>query len=107
MRSNGYNRYQTPTSIYESTYRLRDNEDDFTCRLIIKDFTFDDFHNPRAFNDWLDYLDYYFDWYMILEECKARFARMRLVGSVRIYWTSVEIAQGAISIVLGGAKMQT
>jgi len=37
----------TPTSAYESTYRLRDDDDDLTCSTIIEDFTFDGFLNPR------------------------------------------------------------
>ena len=35
-------------------------------------------------------LHYYFDWYRFTEKSRIRFARMRLIGSVRIYWTSVE-----------------
>ena len=63
MRSNMYNQYQTPNSAYERTCRLSTDDDDFTYRIIIEDFTFDDFPNPRAFSDWLANLDYYFDRY--------------------------------------------
>jgi len=85
-----YNRYQTLTSTYESIYGLGNNDDDFTCRTIIEDFTFNGFPNPRAFNDRFANMDYYFDRYRISEKCRVRFARMRLMGSVRTYWTSVE-----------------
>jgi len=90
MRSNMYKQYQTPTSAYESTYKLRDDDDDLTCRTIIEESTFDGFPSPQAFSDWLANLDYYFDRYRISEVCRVRFARMRLMGSARTYWTSVE-----------------
>jgi len=33
-------------------------------------------------------LDYYFDWYRFTEENRIQFAKMRLTGLGRIYWTS-------------------
>ena len=84
MQSNMYNRHQTPTSTYESTYKLRD-DDDLTCRTIIEDSTFDSFPNPQAFSDWLANLDYYFDRYRISEERRVRFVRIRLMGLARTY----------------------
>jgi len=61
-----------------------------TLLTIIEESTFDDFPNPRAFNDWLANLEYYFDLYKISEERTVRFARMRLMGSARTYETSVK-----------------
>ena len=63
-----YNRYQAPIGAYESTYRLSNDDVDFTCRIIIENFTFDDFPNSWAFSDCLANLDYYFDRYRFFEE---------------------------------------
>jgi len=71
-----HNRYQTPTSTYESTYRLRDDDDDLTCRTTIEDSTFDVFTNFQGFSVWLANLDYYFNHYRIFEECRVWFARI-------------------------------
>jgi len=35
-------------------------------------------------------MNYDFDWYKISEERKVRLARIRLIRSARVYWTSVE-----------------
>jgi len=74
--------YRKPTrSDYKDTYWLSNDDDDLTCRTIIEHSTFDGFPNPRAFSDWLANLNYYFDRYRISEECRVRFAKMRLTGS--------------------------
>jgi len=73
----------------KNTDRHRDGEDDIICRIKIDPPTFNGILNPKFFSDWIADLDYYFDWYRFTEECKVQFARMRLSGSARIYWTSV------------------
>ena len=54
-------------------------------KIMMEDSTFNGFRNPRASNDWLINLDYYFDRYRFSEEGGVRFAGRKLVGSVRIY----------------------
>ena len=51
---------------------------------------FDGILAPKIFSDWMATLDFYLDWYMFTEKSRIRFARMRLTGFARIYWTSVE-----------------
>ena len=70
---------------YEDAYRLSNDDDVFTCRIIIEDSTFNGSPNPRAFNDWFANLDYFFDRYRFFEERRVRFARRKLVCLVRIY----------------------
>ena len=73
-----------------NTYRPNINDDDFTCRIIIEDFTFNGFPNAWAFTDCLSNMDYYFDRYRFSEEGRVQFARRKLVGLVRIYWDIIE-----------------
>ena len=73
--------------------RRRDGEDAIIPRINIDPPIFNSILDPKIFSDWVADLDYYFDWYRFIEEStqsRARFARMRLSGSVRIYWTSIE-----------------
>jgi len=35
-------------------------------------------------------MDHYFDWYDMSDERRVRFAKMKLVGQVRQYWTNDE-----------------
>ena len=35
-------------------------------------------------------MDHYFDWYDMFDERRSRFAKMKLVGQARQYWTNVE-----------------
>ena len=68
----------------------RDDEDDIIRMIKIDPLIFDDILGSKIFSDWMADLDYYFDCYRFTKECRIRFARMKLTGSVRIYWTSVE-----------------
>ena len=52
---------------YENAYQLS-NDDDSICRIMIEEFTFNGFPNPRAFHAWLINVDYYFDRYKFFEE---------------------------------------
>ncbi|XP_038714994.1 uncharacterized protein LOC120008681 [Tripterygium wilfordii] len=46
--------------------------------------------NPTSFHDWLISVDDYFRWYKMLHECKVDYAIMKLKGSARIWWLSIE-----------------
>jgi len=69
----------------------RDDDDEIVRRIKVDPPTFYGVHDLKVFSYWLaDMDDYYFNWYRISDERKVRLARMRLTGSVKIYWTSVE-----------------
>ena len=53
-----------------SIYRHGNINDDITHRIKVEASTFNDVHDLRVFSDWLADMHYYFDWYMIYEECK-------------------------------------
>jgi len=65
----------------ENTNRRRDDEDDIIRRIKIDPFTFDGIFDSNIFSDWMAGLDYYFDWYMYIEESRIQFAMMRLTRS--------------------------
>jgi len=54
-------------------------------------------------------LNYYFDWYRFTNESMIRFARMKLTGSDRIYWTLIERVHETWDFHkdLGGNKIET
>jgi len=35
-------------------------------------------------------MDHYFDWYDMADKKRVRFAKIKLVGQARQYWTNVE-----------------
>ena len=64
-----------------------------TRQFGLKDPKVDGYHDPRAFSAWLADMKCYFGCYEMSDMHKIRFVRMKLVGPVRIYWTSIEIAR--------------
>ena len=52
--------------------------------------TFDDHLDPQVFFDWTSDMGYYFDWYDMSNKRRIWFAKMKLVGQARQYWTNVE-----------------
>ncbi|MDR5650907.1 hypothetical protein, partial [Staphylococcus nepalensis] len=51
--------------------------------------SFDGKLDPRAFLDWLQEMDDYFEWYNMPEAQRVRFAKIKLVGSTKRYWQGV------------------
>ena len=52
--------------------------------------TFDGQLDPQVFLDWTANIDHYFNWYNMSDERRIRFAKMKLIGHDRQYWTTVE-----------------
>ena len=52
--------------------------------------SFDGQLDPTKFLDWLADMDHYFEWYDMSEERRVRFAKMKLVGQAKLYWTNYE-----------------
>jgi len=72
----------------------RDGEDDIIHRIKIDPSIFNNVLDSKIFRDWIADLDYYFNWYRLTKETRVQFARMRLLGSIIIYWTLVENTLG-------------
>ena len=64
-----------------------------TCKFKLADSRFDGYLNPRVFGVWLPDMERYFDCYEMFDVRKIRFAGLRLVGPVRIYWSLIERAR--------------
>lgn len=52
--------------------------------------SYDGWLDPKAFLDWLSDMDHYFEWYDMFEGHRVTFAKMKLVGQTKLYWTNVE-----------------
>ena len=78
----------------ENTDRRKDGEHDIIRRIKVDLLTFDCIFDLKIFSDWMANLNFYFDWYKFTEESRVRFAWMRLSGSAKIYWISVESTLG-------------
>lgn len=70
---------------YPDLRRASHGKDDITRRIRIGTPTFDGHQDPKAFSDWLQEIDHYFEWYDMTEERCVRFARMKLVGPAKIF----------------------
>ncbi|XP_004301556.1 PREDICTED: uncharacterized protein LOC101305082 [Fragaria vesca subsp. vesca] len=51
---------------------------------------FDGQLNAKVCLDWISDMDHYFDWYELSETRRVRFAKMKLVGKAREWWSGVE-----------------
>ncbi|KAL5760092.1 hypothetical protein ACOSQ2_018930 [Xanthoceras sorbifolium] len=63
----------------EVTKRLKIEVSDFVGKL-----------DPNAFHDWITTLEDYFDWFSVPEDRKVRFVKLKLKGSARVRWSSIE-----------------
>ncbi|RVX11312.1 hypothetical protein CK203_019753 [Vitis vinifera] len=46
--------------------------------------------DATQFADWLAAIEEYFDWYDMIDDRRVRFAKMKLVGLTKVWWTGVE-----------------
>ncbi|KAL5753928.1 hypothetical protein ACOSP7_022148 [Xanthoceras sorbifolium] len=64
--------------------------DEVTKRLKIEVSNFVGKLDPNAFHDWITALEDYFDWFSVPEDRKVRFVKLKLKGSARVWWSSIE-----------------
>jgi len=88
-------RYEFGRDEFEEDYqdhrrRTPPAEDDITRRIRIDAPSYDGRLDPRAFSDWLQEMDHYFEWHGMSDERCVRFAKMKLQGQAKIYWISFE-----------------
>ena len=67
----------------------RDNEDNLTKHIKVEASTFDGVRNPQVYNDWVQQMEHFFEWYELSEDRNVRFAKMKLVGRAKLHWNSV------------------
>ncbi|KAG6778073.1 hypothetical protein POTOM_017918 [Populus tomentosa] len=72
--------------------RIMDNQpiDELTKRIKIDVPDFYGKLDPHAFEDWLTAIEDYFDWFVVAENRKTRYVRLKLKGHARAWWGSVE-----------------
>ncbi|KAL5835139.1 hypothetical protein ACOSQ4_014636 [Xanthoceras sorbifolium] len=64
--------------------------DELTKRMKVEVSYFFGRLNPDAFQDWITALEDYFDWFLVPEDRKVRFVKIKLKSSARAWWSSVE-----------------
>ena len=52
--------------------------------------TFDGHLDPKAFIDWVNEMDHFFEWYKLSDAKKVQFAKLKLVGRFRLFWQSID-----------------
>jgi len=52
--------------------------------------TFDGRHDPWIFDMWIHDIDRFFEWHNLSNNRKVRFAKMKLIGEARTYWSEVK-----------------
>jgi len=55
----------------------------------VEALTFDERLDPQVFLDWTSDMDHYFNWYDMSDKRRIWFAKMKLIGHARQYWTNV------------------
>ena len=69
------------------------NKEEITRKIRLENPKIDGYPNSRVFSEWLADIECYCGCYEMSDMRKIRFAWMKLVGSVMIYWTSIEVAR--------------
>ncbi|XP_071906087.1 uncharacterized protein [Coffea arabica] len=80
--------------IFQSVRQGRQDSYDFsgdiTKKVRVNIPNFDGKIGPKVFSNWLATLQRYFDWYDMTDERKVKFAIMKLVGQVQVWWIGVK-----------------
>ncbi|KAH7865207.1 hypothetical protein Vadar_003673 [Vaccinium darrowii] len=79
-----------PPERYSLSRHVPYDSDDITRRVKVDTPSFDGSLDPSVFIDWLHSLEDYFDWCGMTDEKKVLFAKMKLVGSAKVYLQGVQ-----------------
>lgn len=80
----------TKDLLERSHYEPHDTAGDITKKIKMEVPDFEGKVDPTVFSDWLASIEEYFEWYDMTDERRARFAKMKLVGLAKVWWTGVE-----------------
>jgi len=81
--------------LHAGPHHPRNNDQNDFARASFKNIkleapTFEGQLDLQIFLDWISDMDHYFDWYDMSDERRIQFAKMKLVGQARQYWTNIE-----------------
>ena len=68
-------------------YEPHDTAGDITKKVRMEVPNFEGRVDPTIFSDWLASIEEYFDWYDMSDDRRVRFAKMKLVGLAKVWWT--------------------
>ena len=92
LRQNNHGYFNRAPNFERDHYNhngLRDYDDRMSKEKIGAP-TFDGYHDPWVFTDWLRQMEKFFDYYHWAENKKVRYARMKLIGRVDLFWEDLE-----------------
>lgn len=64
--------------------------DDITWKVNVDVPAFEGTYEPQCFLDWLADMDHLFDWYKMSKVRRVRYAKLKLQGSTKVHWMSME-----------------
>jgi hypothetical protein len=85
----GWNNFRPPQREYNHR-REYDQDERILKSVKIEAPSFEGQLDPTRFLDWLSDMDHYFEWYNMDDERRIRFAKMKLLGSAKLYWSNHE-----------------
>ena len=56
----------------------------------IKALTFDNHHDPWAFDMWIHDFDQFFEWHNLFDNRRVRLAKIMFISEAQLYWKDVE-----------------
>ena len=71
-------------------YEPYDTAGDITKKVRLKVLDFEGRVDLMVFSNWITSIEEYFDWYGMADDRQARFAKMKLVGLAKVWWSGVE-----------------
>ena len=80
----------TPPLARGLVYRDQDPKEWLIRSVKIEAPSFEGQLDPTKFLDWLADMEHYFEWYDMCDERRVRFAKMKLLGQAKLYWTNQE-----------------
>ena len=103
-----HERDPTPPLARGLAYRDQDPEERLIRSVKIEAPSFEGLPDPTKFLDWLAEMEYYFEWYGVYNERRVRFAKIKLLGQAKLYWTNQEriLARGGRLLMITWDEMK-
>ena len=76
--------------LLERRHEVYDITGDITKKVRTEVPDFEGKVDATQFANWLVAIEEYFNWYNMMDDQKVRFAKMKLVGLAKVWWTKVE-----------------
>ena len=82
--------YEWVRGLLERRHEVCDIAGDITKIVRMEVPNFEGKVDATQFVDWLAVIEEYFNWYDMMDDRRVRFAKMKLVGLIKVWWTGIE-----------------